>query len=220
VKVYGNFTCARCGRPVPYVHSATPTVDVSTGRITCFACSAAEKSEVQTGALRAISLYQPWASLVAVGAKSIETRSWSTPYRGQLAIHASKTFSLEDRQLVYKQPFAAALVRGLLGKLPADAYLSWRQLPTGALVAVANLHRVGRIGRRRRDDEDDAVTIQGRDLPVTGDELEFGNYAEGRYGWVLTNVQRLKEPIPCRGALSVWAVPPDVEARIREQVTL
>jgi hypothetical protein len=36
-----------------------------------------------------LTLWQPWASLVALGVKSIETRSWSTQYRGPLAIHAS-----------------------------------------------------------------------------------------------------------------------------------
>lgn len=40
--------------------------------------------------MRALTLHQPWASLIAVGAKSIETRSWRTNYRGPLAIHAGK----------------------------------------------------------------------------------------------------------------------------------
>ena len=37
---------------------------------------------------RALTLHQPWASLIAIGAKTMETRSWSTSYRGPLAIHA------------------------------------------------------------------------------------------------------------------------------------
>ncbi len=40
--------------------------------------------------MKAITLHQPWASLVAQGIKTIETKSWSTHYRGRLAIHASK----------------------------------------------------------------------------------------------------------------------------------
>jgi len=39
--------------------------------------------------VKALTLHQPWASLIAVGAKRIETRSWSTSYRGPLAIHAA-----------------------------------------------------------------------------------------------------------------------------------
>ena len=40
--------------------------------------------------MKMLTLHQPWASLIAVGVKTIETRSWSTPYRGPLAIHAGK----------------------------------------------------------------------------------------------------------------------------------
>ena len=43
--------------------------------------------------MQAISVCQPWASLIVCGAKRIETRSWSTPHRGPLAIHVSKTFT-------------------------------------------------------------------------------------------------------------------------------
>lgn len=40
--------------------------------------------------MKALSLHQPWASLVALGVKTIETRSWATKYRGPLLIHAAK----------------------------------------------------------------------------------------------------------------------------------
>lgn len=41
--------------------------------------------------MKALTLHQPWASLVALGVKTIETRSWSTKYRGQLVIHAGRS---------------------------------------------------------------------------------------------------------------------------------
>ena len=40
--------------------------------------------------MKALSLKQPWASLIASGQKTIETRVWSTEYRGDLLICASK----------------------------------------------------------------------------------------------------------------------------------
>ncbi len=40
--------------------------------------------------MRTLTLTQPWATLVALGAKTIETRSWQTSYRGPLAIHAGQ----------------------------------------------------------------------------------------------------------------------------------
>src|SRR3972149_11820218 len=39
---------------------------------------------------KAISLKQPWANLVASGKKTIETRKWTTHYRGDLVICSSK----------------------------------------------------------------------------------------------------------------------------------
>lgn len=41
--------------------------------------------------MNALTLMQPWATLVAIGAKRIETRSWATRYRGPSAIHAART---------------------------------------------------------------------------------------------------------------------------------
>lgn len=40
--------------------------------------------------MRVLTLRQPWASLVASGAKSIEVRSWTTSYRGPVAILAGR----------------------------------------------------------------------------------------------------------------------------------
>lgn len=45
--------------------------------------------------VKTLTLLQPWASLVACGAKKIETRSWATKYRGPLAIHAAAFWNLE-----------------------------------------------------------------------------------------------------------------------------
>ena len=40
--------------------------------------------------MKALSLWQPWASLIAAGVKKVETRHWPTAYRGPIAIHAAK----------------------------------------------------------------------------------------------------------------------------------
>jgi len=40
--------------------------------------------------MKAISVRQPWASMIAQGSKTIETRTWSTNYRGDLLIVSSK----------------------------------------------------------------------------------------------------------------------------------
>jgi hypothetical protein len=40
--------------------------------------------------LYALSVKQPWATLLATGVKTVEVRTWSTARRGPLLIHASK----------------------------------------------------------------------------------------------------------------------------------
>jgi activating signal cointegrator 1 len=165
--------------------------------------------------MKGLTLTQPWAMMVALGAKHIETRSWGVTYRGPLAIHAAKGL---DRiggvggllEFCRREPFRTVLLRHFGKDGPVTLA---KALPFGAIVAVANLHRVGEIGRRA----DGAVIVRGRALPVEGDELAFGDYTPGRRGWVLTNVGALKVPVPCKGARGLWDVPPDVMALLAAQ---
>lgn len=144
--------------------------------------------------MKAISLLQPWATLIAVGAKRIETRSWSTPYRGRIAIHASKGFDPVYRYLASQDPFRAALARG--------GYRSPGELPRGAVVALATLvdcipvtTTCGGFARFARKGNRD-------DIPES--ELPFGDFGPGRWAWVLEDVVPLLEPVPARGSLGVW----------------
>jgi hypothetical protein len=48
--------------------------------------------------MKALSIRQPWATLIVLGMKTVENRSWVTNYRGKLLIHAAKTITKEDMQ--------------------------------------------------------------------------------------------------------------------------
>lgn len=61
------------------------------------------------GRVKAISLWQPWATLVAVGAKTIETRNRRTSNSGRIAIHAAGRVSRELNELCTRSPFKEAL---------------------------------------------------------------------------------------------------------------
>lgn len=83
--------------------------------------------------MKAISLLQPWASLVVMGAKKIETRSWNTKYRGELLIHASAGKTKEGRNLAkYNSDFYDAL------KTEYDVFGLY-DLPFGAIIGKVNL---------------------------------------------------------------------------------
>lgn len=149
--------------------------------------------------MKVISLTQPWATLMAIGEKCVETRSWSTPYRGSLAIAAAKGFPSECRDLCMQGPFAEALRRGGYGGL---AIINGAGLPLGEIVAVVDLVDClptdGYFVERR---------IDQLIIPSGKSECVFGNYARGRYGWITRNLRRLARPIPAKGRLGLWEFP-------------
>lgn len=103
--------------------------------------------------MKALTLHQPWASLVALGGKSIETRSWSTAYRGRLLIHAAKRPIRENVVVGDWEAYPPDPPRGPLHPnhdthRPARLYTnagswrlgaSWWPLPLGAVVASCDL---------------------------------------------------------------------------------
>lgn len=166
-----------------------------------------EKHPAAIVTLKALSLWQPWASLIAIGAKRIETRSWSTDYRGPVAIHASKHWTDKESVLVTTEPFATAL----------RAHVS---LPFGAIVAVADL-----VDCLPTITEGfDSVTVESSDgsciiIPPAEPERSFGNYAPNRFAWVLTNVRALPTPIWCAGHQKLYNLPADIAERVLAQLT-
>src|SRR5690606_20923045 len=58
-------------------------------------CSAS-KIQGRNNTMKALSVRQPWAWLIASGHKDIENRSWPTRYRGRMLIHASKGMTRKE----------------------------------------------------------------------------------------------------------------------------
>lgn len=154
-----------------------------------------------------LTLTQPWATLMAVGAKCIETRSWSTTYRGLVAIHAAKNFPSDAREFCREDATYFHLT---------EVY-GWEaeDLPLGAIVAVGELV----------DCQPTTTTMPRSLLPGIwegdiDDEHRFGDYSPGRYAWLFHNVVMVDPPIPCRGALGLWAVPAQIQARLPRHARL
>ena len=158
--------------------------------------------------MKAITLTQPWATLVAIGAKRIETRSWNTNYRGPLAIHAAAGKYVDDYLLMKIEPFYSALTRaGIESRL---------QIPLGGIIATCELvatHRVDNMdwvpGKRGWEKN-------GHFWEATEQEKAFGDYSIGRYMWFLANVKMLDNPFPVRGALGLW----EWDSHWNENITL
>ena len=153
--------------------------------------------------MKVLTLHQPWASLVALGVKTIETRSWSTQYRGPLAIHAGSskvgaTQCSECWDAIYRE------------------YDRENELPLGAIVATCTLVDVVPIVA------DPGIGASMLDLPIpcaavlppstlsvlrgpgriaqgASEQIPYGDFTLGRYAWLLADVVPLDPPVPFKG---------------------
>jgi len=156
--------------------------------------------------LKAITLYEPWASLMAIGAKRNETRGCRTTHRGDIAIHAAKTDHGTPESLV-SYVIKAYRDRGLV---PSPDTL-------GCIIAVVDLYDVQPTDRLHYDLKFRAEI--GLTADLSDDELLFGEYERGRFFYRTHTLRRLPKPVSCRGYQSIgWTVPPNVEALVRAQV--
>lgn len=133
--------------------------------------------------MRAISLWQPWATLVAHGLKHFETRSWATNYRGTLAIHAAKRpAKLDELNSVIRVALAGA------------GYLRLSELPYGCIICAVNLV----------DCEPTEQAIERTWWKEIGHtERFFGDFTPGRFAWQLDNPYPLGD-IPAKGSQGFW----------------
>ena len=127
--------------------------------------------------MKALSLTQPWATLVVTGAKRFETRSWTTTYRGPLLIHAAKKYPVFARRF--------ALAERYLGRRRDD-------LPLGAII--------GRVVLKNVCPTEEVAPY------LTDLERLYGDYTPGRWAWELEEAVRFAQPIPWRGALKLFEV--------------
>lgn len=105
--------------------------------------------------MKALSIHPYYASAIVTGYKSIEVRTWTTDYRGDILICST-----------------------------AKKY--HKTVPSHALGIVRLV---------------DMRPLEKKDLPAA--LLDKSDFSPGLYAWVLDN-NRLIEPIPVKGKLSLW----------------
>ncbi len=149
--------------------------------------------------IRLLSLHQPWASLIALGLKQYETRPWQTPYRGRIAIQASKkTCCLTDLRSW-----------GFLPKLYTEPSPVQQQLeqvlepfikngfPYGALVAVVEQTDCLVMAEYLDPMPEDKPHLVCEDQSPL--ERAVGDWRSGRYAHKYENIRPIAQPIPCKG---------------------
>lgn len=142
--------------------------------------------------MRALSLYQPWASLWCSDAKEHETRGWEMNHRGWLLVHAAKRPI--DKVIDYALDIIA---KDEFGE-------RWREeLPRGYIVGAVNVINV----------RPTSVILQEWGSPIHTRywiDYQCGNYALGRFGFLRGEFKRFAKPIPYRGQQAPFNVPDEL----------
>lgn len=142
--------------------------------------------------IRALTISQPWASLIACGEKWIENRGWAvhSSYYGPIAIHAGKGLQYLTRKEIVNYQTSAIIA-------------------TARLATCIPLQEIQHTAARWPDVKVDCV-VSGKvsaervaSLPLTYGQLAAHRFAEGPFCWVLQDIQAI-EPIPYRGAQGFW----------------
>jgi activating signal cointegrator 1 len=127
--------------------------------------------------MKALSILQPWAQLIVVGAKKFETRSWATKYRGPLLIHAGRRFDKPAQMLCTVDPFYH--------------YISDKP-PTGGLIGLVVV--------------DDCIPVEDAQVTDEERAFGNYTPNKGRYAWKLSSPVMFTELIPYQGKLSIFDV--------------
>lgn len=128
--------------------------------------------------MKTITVRQPWAWLIVNGYKTVENRTWSTDYRGPLAIHAGH--KVEQRVLRAVRQVAEANGTPLSASDEAEMRI------VGALVGVVDL-------------VDCTTTV------TESEDLQW--WEPDMIGWLLRNPRPLAAPLPMPGRLGLFDVP-------------
>ena len=134
--------------------------------------------------MKAISLWQPWASLWLSDAKIHETRRWPTAHRGWLAVHAAKR-RIDD----LSGDRLDEICDGIWGH-------HWGlDLPRGAIIGVVKLVACK------------PTVMLLKDAAASDDDRECGDFSDGRFAWERKEFCVLPNPIPYRGQQRMFTVP-------------
>jgi activating signal cointegrator 1 len=138
--------------------------------------------------MKAISLWEPWSTAIAMGYKKVETRHWYTSYRGWLLICSAKNLKAVANFCHLQQE----------GYFPD---LRFSDLNFGKAVAVCKLKGCVKMTEEFIDRQTEAERL-------------FGDWQPGRFAWILEDVNAI-EPFPVTGKQGLWDVDKEATALIR-----
>jgi hypothetical protein len=141
--------------------------------------------------MKALTIKQPWATLIMTGAKDVENRLWHTNFRGRIAIHSSK--KMDPQETLSAARLMAEFIPGFsVDKFCIEAKLKPELYPCGHILGT--------------------VEISGCSNDVDSP------WFVGEYGFMLRDPRPLQRPLMIKGALGFWEVPADIEQEMVRQL--
>src|SRR5262249_6954176 len=133
--------------------------------------------------MKALTIRQTWATLIVLGHKSLETRSWDTTYKGPLLIHASHAITDVGMALFYHSHVQQIL--------QPHGYRTFYNLPRGAVIGSVDLCAC--ISWEQFQNDEEAHSL------LTPDEQLLGTFGPGRFGWLFASPVRFMNPLRFTG---------------------
>ena len=157
--------------------------------------------------MKAITLHQPYASLIVEGHKKFETRSWAPPISllGQrIAIHAAKK---NDQNV--KDDIAYEFAKYPIGTIRIQHESENLMIPFGAVVGTAILKNAALVQDINSADDSIRVTWTvnsgaQRDGKIPLSEQKHGDFSVGRWIWDFAWPTVYAVPITARGRQGFW----------------
>lgn len=113
--------------------------------------------------MKALTIKQPYATLIAEGIKEYEFRTWKTNYRGEFLVHAGK-----GKNIQYMEKFKALDL----------------EYPSGCIIAIASLENCIEVTNEFRN-------ILKKKNPILYSHIINDKNWKG-YAFKLTNVKKLR----------------------------
>ena len=140
--------------------------------------------------MKAITIKQPWASLIVDDLKDIENRTWKTKFRGRVLIHAGMDNKWE------KKPISEVLTERQFNEYYDNEFLLHPKYHYGAIIGSVEI--IGCIINHR------SIWAE-KTKPELWDENGKPIYDKPIYNWVLANPIKFDKPIyNVKGKLSFW----------------
>ena len=140
--------------------------------------------------MKALTVKQPWASLIVEGIKDIENRTWKTNYRGRILIHSSK---MPEKglpcEVLNSMQYSIVFTANSL-----DALIGENGVILGSVEIVDCVLNHTSIWAEKTDGVTDSNT--GEFIPR--------REPKPVYNWVLANPVKFETPIPAKGKLGFW----------------